>query len=128
MKKTLKRISGAAKAKLRRGAGETLAETLVAVLIAALAVTMLAFMLTTSADLVHRSKESFDAYYAQNNALTTYSGTGQAGKAHLREGNLESVGDEVYLILDDDGNGVSASVACYVNSKAPGSTPVISYK
>ncbi len=130
--KRLKRISGAARAKLRRSAGETLAETLIAVMIAAIAVTMLAFMLSTSASLVRRSTESFDAYYAQNNALTTYSGTGQAGKAHLREGSLESVGSEVMLIAPapgaiydpDEGTGV----ACYVNGEAPAGTPVISYK
>lgn len=117
--KRLKRISGAAMKKLRARAGETLAETLIAVLIAAVAVLMLAGMLSTSADMVHKSEAAFNDYYTANNALSTQSGTGATGKALLRDENDNSV----YLVGSADAN-----VLFYVNNKAPNSTPVISYK
>ncbi len=118
--KKRKRTPGAVGAKLRSRAGETIAETLVAVLIAAIAVLMLAIMLTSSTDLVHRSSEAFARYYAENNALSTRGATGGAsGTAQLRDASS----NPVYLVGDDD-----ADVLYYVNGEAPGGTPVISYK
>ncbi len=72
--------------KLRSRAGESIAETLVSVLIAAVALVMLAGMISTTVRLVEDSSKKIEAYYTANDALTklsdlenadvtTYSGT-----------------------------------------------------
>lgn len=72
--------------KLRSRAGESIAETLVSVLIAAVALVMLAGMISTTLRLVEDSSKKIEAYYTANDALTklsvlenpdvtTYSGT-----------------------------------------------------
>lgn len=57
--------------KLQSRIGESLAETLVAVLVIALALTMLAGMITATANMVTRSKETMNTYYEANTKLET---------------------------------------------------------
>jgi Tfp pilus assembly protein PilV len=56
--------------KLKGTAGESLAEVLISLLIAALALTMLASVISTSARLITRSKETMKSYYDGNDAVS----------------------------------------------------------
>lgn len=64
-------MNGRLKAKLRGQSGETIAETLIALLISALALTMLAGAIGAAARVVTRSENKMQAYYQANNALAT---------------------------------------------------------
>ena len=55
--------------KLRNRAGESLSETLVALLISALALVMLAGAVTASTRIVNRSRDAMDDYYDANNSM-----------------------------------------------------------
>ena len=52
--------------KLKSRSGETLTETLVALLIAALALTMLAGAIAASSNVINKSRERLDQYYTEN--------------------------------------------------------------
>ena len=54
--------------KVKNRSGETIAETLVALLIAALALTMLAGAITTATGIITRSSKKIDAYFNDANA------------------------------------------------------------
>ena len=62
------------KKKLRSQAGETLAETLITVLIIAVAMTMLAGMISATASMVKTSENKMKEYYQGSAALETFSG------------------------------------------------------
>lgn len=55
--------------KLRSRAGESLVETLVALLVSALALTMLAGAVTTATRIIEASDKKMNEYYANNNLL-----------------------------------------------------------
>ncbi len=59
--------------KLKGKAGESLAEVLIALLIAALALTMLASVISSAARMITQSKKKMSDYYAANGELTTRS-------------------------------------------------------
>lgn len=61
------------KKKLRSQAGETLAETLITVLIIAVAMTMLAGMISATASMVKTSETKMNEYYQISAALETFS-------------------------------------------------------
>lgn len=61
--------------KLRRRAGESIAETLIALLISALALTMLAGAISTVGGIVNTSNQKMKEYYADDEAMAQYSGT-----------------------------------------------------
>lgn len=52
--------------KLNSRSGETITETLVALLISALALVMLAAAISSAASVITRSREKLDAYYLEN--------------------------------------------------------------
>ena len=121
--KRMKTALLAARKKLSRRAGETLTETLVALLIAAIAITMLASMIMTSTEMIQRSKKAFDAYYAQNNVLSEHPsdrGTGATAKL------VSGAGDTARTIQLENGSD-EVAVKIYENSEAPSKTPVVSY-
>lgn len=66
------------KRRLRSRNGESIAETLIAVMIAALALALLAGMIATGTRLVKRSRESTALYAAAQNTLAEQSG-GESG-------------------------------------------------
>ncbi len=68
--------------KLNSNSGESIAETLVAVLIAALALLMLAGTINTASRLITTSKTKLDAYYKENNALSEHSDSSLIGGNH----------------------------------------------
>ena len=55
--------------KLNSTSGESIAETLVAVLIAAIALLMLAGTINTASNLITKSKNTLDEYYHSNNKV-----------------------------------------------------------
>ena len=78
--------------KLRETSGESIAETLVAVLIAAFALLMLAGTVNTSTNLVTKSREVLKEYYEANEVLENMSGnnkyvTPESGGRVTLEGN-----------------------------------------
>ena len=60
--------------KLRSRAGESLTETLVALLIASLALVMLASMISSTTRIVTQSKTRLETYYNNNNQVAAQSG------------------------------------------------------
>lgn len=62
--------------KLHSRKGESLAETLVAVLVIALALTMLAGMITATVNMVNKSKTRMNEYYGENARLEQMTGDG----------------------------------------------------
>lgn len=63
------------KRKLSSQAGESIGETLIALLISALALVMLAGAVSTAMRIVTNSKEKIDVYYKVNNALVAREAT-----------------------------------------------------
>ena len=83
-----KNKSSKAVKKLHQKAGETLAETLIALLISALALVMLAGAVTTSTKIVNKSKEKVNAYYSANeasNGVVQMSGTGDSATISISD-------------------------------------------
>ena len=101
--------------KLRSQTGESIAETLIAVLVIAVALTMLAAMISATADMVKKSEKKMDDYYTANTALETLSG-----------GTSMSIN-----ISPDSSEGGSSSIesvsAVYVDNTVL-SKPVIAYR
>ena len=62
--------------KIHSRSGESIAETLIALLISCLALLMLASMITSSARLVTKSRNLMETYYSNNNVLENHEGTG----------------------------------------------------
>ena len=69
----MKKLRESLSKKLKGNAGESIAEVLIALLIAALALTMLASVITTAAKTITKSKQQMDAYYTANEWLTVHS-------------------------------------------------------
>ena len=103
----MKKLLQDMKAKLRGRAGESIAEVLVALLISAVALVMLASMISASTNMIQRSREQLAEYYAQNNVLTTQPTDGTAGKAKFvkKDGTATLSIDVKYAINDKLGMG-----------------------
>lgn len=99
------------KNKLRSQAGETIAEVLVAMLISALALTMLASMITATVSMVTRSKEKMKEYYENGESL------------ELMSADPETIN----VTMSGTGLLVSAKALCYKNETFQGDRVVYSY-
>ena len=102
------------KRKINSRAGESISETLVAVLISALALVMLAGAITTASRLVTQSRNRLESYYEANNVMAEMP-------------DSDGVASSVY-ITESDG---SASFACEVNlyrNEVFKNKPVSAYK
>ena len=105
--------------KLRGSVGETLSETLVALLIAALALVMLAGAVTASAVSMKRSRSRIDEYYTQGN---------KTAEMNDQNGTVSfTVTDTTDITEDKLGDQTVEDVPYYLFS-APGGMTVISYK
>lgn len=115
MKKLIRKL----RSRLTGNQGETLAEVLFALLIAALALTMLASVISSASDIIQRSKRTTDAYYNANTLLDEESVTPKAGTLTVtKSGETE--------VIKLKRNTASVAVNYYVNDKLPG-RDVISY-
>ena len=101
--------------KLKEPSGETLTETLVALLIAALALVMLAGMISSTTRIVTQSKTTMNAYYAENNMVAEQGAS--EGTAYITLG----------LVNGGTGESKQYSVSVYRNNTL-GNTPVVSYR
>lgn len=101
--------------KLRSKAGETITETLVALLIAALALTMLAGAISSAATIIKHNRTVFNEYYSENEKLMRMSSTSEKATVTItdKNGNAGS-------------NSFTVGVDTYTNSRL--STPVTAYK
>ena len=105
--------------KLNDSSGESIAETLVAVLIAAFALLMLAGTINSASNMITKSKATLDEYYKLNNLIERRASGTDAGY---------SVGSASLTISSSDlsWNDFNKSVSTYTNSKV-GSKPVTAY-
>ena len=104
--------------KTRRTSGETIAETLIALLISSLALVMLAGVISSSSNLVDKSRSTLDAYYTANeeNGIIDQSGEGSGATITIKDTGYDGkLSDTAY------------SVTYYTNAKFS-RTPVISYR
>lgn len=102
--------------KLRSSNGESLTETLVALLIAAIALVMLASMISSTTRIVTQSKTKMTEYYKANKTVAAQTGEGT---------------DDASVTITDDAsdtiNGQQYSVTAYLNQSFS-STPIASYR
>ncbi len=102
--------------KLNSRRGESIAETLVALLLSALALVMLAAAITSSTRVITASREKLKAYYDDNEQ------SNGVVKMLSAEGSTT-----ISITSSDDLPTQSYTVACFVNDEFS-QTPVISYK
>ena len=119
MKKLRVRLSS----KLKSRAGESIAEVLIALLIAALALTMLASVITTSARIITNSKIAMNAYYQKRNGLDA--GTSASGTLTLQ---ITKTGDSSGAVILKEGQAANFTVISYsISDTITVNTPVIAY-
>lgn len=94
-------ISHKVKNKLVHSSGESIGETLVALLIGSLAMMMLAGTISSASRLITRSRHTLGAYYTENNNLAEHK---------------TQTGDDGSVTLSDGAMAVTADVKYYVNS------------
>ena len=70
----MEKISTSIKKKIGSRSGETIAETLIALLIAALALTMLAGAISYAFNMIRESRRNLEAYYDTANDMASLSG------------------------------------------------------
>ena len=100
--------------KLKEPSGETLTETLVALLIAALALVMLAGMISSTTRIVTQSKATMKSYYENNNQVA-------------KQGTAYDSATITLALAGVTGDGKAYSVDVYLNNTL-GNTPVVSYR
>ena len=110
--------------KLKSEAGESIAEVLIALLIAALALTMLASVISSSANIINNSKKKLSDYYAANEELS-------AEKQAATGSKISKATDVTFTLKDKNGVAHSLSrksslVTTYTNSQLS-NTQVIAY-
>lgn len=117
----MKAASARLRAKLNNTAGETITEVLVGLIIAALALTMLAAMITSSTRLLQNSESFFQGYVSEENNLAVQSGSVSAGSGTVKVSNGTN---DVKLT---DGSGSTIEVLYFVND-SKSTQPVVSYR
>ena len=111
------------KQKLKSRAGESISETLVALMIAALGLVMLAVAVTTTSDLVLTSRNRLDAYYAANeegDGVVKMTGSARSGNVVLTDASNAS--------LTGDGLAEQTLEVEYYVNDAFGRNPVVAYE
>lgn len=110
------RIAEKLKQKVCSRAGESIAETMVALLIAALALTMLAGAVTSASKMINTGRERLDNYYTQTNEMVTFTdGRTMVNGITIKGSGGSKFSQDSYTIV-------------YVKNSAFSGTPVVSYK
>lgn len=126
----MRKLKAKITSKLKGSAGESLAEVLIALLIAALALTMLASVISTSARIITQSKAKMKDYYDRNNVLESQSATPDDTKTvvihpiAVVSGVEGDPDNNVSILLNGS---VKADVSLFKNAEA-GDIAVYSYK
>ena len=100
--------------KLNSRMGESIAETLVALLIAAVALVMLAGAISSSSNVIFISREKLDKYYEGEDNLAGLSGTTSTGSIIITDG-AGAISFDPYSVV-------------YYQNKEFQRTPVVEYK
>ncbi|MBP3900922.1 MAG: hypothetical protein J6D53_05585 [Blautia sp.] len=100
------------RAKLTSNAGESIGETLVALLIASLALVMLAGAISSGARVILRSEKKVDEYYLENNKISSMEGSTEQLTVKIKTKTGDGPGEEVSLT----GNDSPVSANAYTNS------------
>lgn len=109
-------------AKIRSNAGETISETLVALLISALALVMLAGSITAASGMVTKSRSKLSDYYDANEYLVTMDSS-------KKTDDTETANDTISVKIDGaTDEKFSVSVNTFVNKIFGDSKAVITYK
>lgn len=111
--------------KLRKRGGETIAETLIALLIAALALTMLAGAISVSSSIVTKSRNTLRTYYETNERTVVgmKSATGQANITFASVSNPDDPDGSPDVTISLDPEAVN-----YFTNDTFKKSPVIAYK
>ncbi len=75
--------------KLRAQTGESIAEVLIALLVSAVALMLLANMITSATSIITGNREAFDNYVTAGNALMAHEGTASSGTVTFKSDNTE---------------------------------------
>ena len=113
--------------KLRGRNGESLSETLLALLISALALTMLAGAISSAANVITRGNEQMTDYYAADVAVAKHDGTNLYTNKNGDELNIKG---SVTVKLTAQGGTIPLKEyeAVYYENQAFASIPVVSYE
>ena len=114
------------KGKLKSTRGESITETLAAVLISLIALCILASMVNSSAKLVAESETKMAAYYEESNRLSQRSASASDGEGRILVSEVGSLGSTSRIRLTADEALSGISVYYFVNDEIPAS-PVVSY-
>ena len=113
--------------KLGNRSGETIAETLVALLISALALTMLAASISAASHMVTLSKEKLEKYYNANNLIIKMEGT-TVSDAETQE-IIYGPSTNIDIKSNDNKLTISKNAILYVNKAFPDpEKEVVSYR
>lgn len=108
---------------IRSQAGESIAETLIALLVASLALVMLAGAISAGASVVEKGRDAIKHYYNNTEYIMNHEGEHDEDKT----GN----GTDAITIKDTSDTGtvsdISTSISYYYN-KTFGKTPVVTYR
>ena len=115
MKNTLKK-------KLLNQAGESISEVLIALLISAVALMMLAGMITSTTNIITRSRNAVLEYIVAGNKLVDHSGTSEEGTVSFHIG-----GSSTAIKLTDTTN-TEVSINIYRNDSGISGGKVISWE
>ena len=120
-------------AKLRSTSGESIAETLIALLISSVGLVMLASMITASARLITKSKSAMESYYGANNYLESRGEDAAAGSAGtgdnspLKNGSMTITLKPAAVSFGSSVDSETFTVNYYENATI-GGKPVVSYE
>ena len=129
----MKRLKARIAAKLKGNRGESLAEVLISLLIAALAMTMLAYAISSTSRIITKSKEKMEKYYQANEGVTTNNVVKDSNNVELVSssestftltvaGGAEGSTPPSVKLMDDQ------DVVLYTNKEAGDKNKVVSYK
>lgn len=104
--------------KLHSTLGESIGETLVALLVSTLGIMLLAGMIVASTRLIMQSEETLSKYYTANNIISAQDIGDTKGQLKITIAD-KSVSRHFYDIVIEDVN-------CYTNTEI-GNTPIVSY-
>ena len=91
--------------KLQSKAGDSIAEVLIALLISSLALVMLASMISSSANMITKSKSNMDDYYLKMNNLNDLASSSNATvDITFQMGSVSDTVSGVSCYVDDSGN------------------------
>ena len=113
--------------KLKNSAGESIAEVLIALLIAALALTMLASVISTSSRIITTTKEKMKTYYEENDKLSAQGTTTNTLGLTIEVKSWKFKAPDATVFTNHTHPSVPASTSTYNTHLINGDTSVLYY-